>query len=152
MCQNFFPADISMPTVKRNRKNENGNRRSRSLNGRLNDRLQQSFTCVFFFLICYLLSCFTCVFFFLICYLLSCFTCVFFFVSLPFEIMANFQHLNAVVHESSESSDSAESSNKIRIRQDSFRQRKFANFQFGSEIRMQHYELPHLVQNRESNG
>ena len=55
--------------------------------------------------------------------------------------MVNFQHLNAVVHESSESSDSAESSNKIRIRQDSFRQRKFANFQFGSEIRMQHYIL-----------
>ena len=130
MCQNFFPADISMPTVKRNRKNENGNRRSRSLNGRLNDRLQQSFTCVFFFLICYLLS---------------CFTCVFFFVSLPFEIMANFQHLNAVVHESSESSDSAESSNKIRIRQDSFRIRKFANFQFGSEIRMQHYHTCYLL-------
>ena len=40
--------------------------------------------------------------------------------------------------QSSESSDSAESSNKIRIRQDSFRIRKFANFQFGSEIRMQH--------------
>ena len=45
--------------------------------------------------------------------------------------------------QSSESSDSAESSNKIRIRQDSFRQRKFANFQFGSEIRMQHYGICH---------